>query len=79
MYVAFAITLLAFLMETKSDDIFSGRIGVNVAMLFASILNAQTAESTIGQSTELTLIDKIHSTTYCYILWAILLTLLCRY
>jgi len=78
-YIAFLITVLAFFMETSSEDIFSGRIGLIVAMLFASILNAQTAESTVGQTAELTLIDKIHSTTYCYIFIAILITLLSRY
>lgn len=78
-YIAFLITVLAFFMETSSEDIFSGRIGLIVAMLFASILNAQSAESTVGQSLDMTLIDKIHSTTYCYIFIAILLTLLSRY
>jgi len=77
-YIAFLITALAFFMETGSDDIFSARIGLLVGMLFASILNSQAAESAIGHSNSLSLSDKIHSTTYCYIFLAVILTLVSR-
>ena len=77
-YIALVIATLAFFMHTSSDDIFSGRIGLLVGMLFASILNAQTAESAIGHSNGFSLSDKIHSISYCYIFLAIILTLVSR-
>ena len=47
-YIAVAISMLALLMKSSSGDIYSGRMSVLVAMLFAAILNQQICNSVLG-------------------------------
>lgn len=77
-YIAFAISMLAFLMSAATGDIFAGRISVLVGMLFASVLNLQSVESTLGSSQTLTLVDKIHLTTFLFLFSGIILSLISR-
>lgn len=77
-YTAIAITLLAFLMPASSDDIFSGRTGIMVGMLFATVINQQSVSSIVGETIALSLSDKIHIASYSLIFIGIGLTLLSR-
>ena len=62
-YVAFAITMLSYLLNPASDDVFSGRISLIVGMLFASLVNMQIVDNTVGNSNSISLSDKIHIVT----------------
>lgn len=78
-YTAIAITLLAFLMPASSDDIFSGRIGIMVGMVFATVINQQSVSSTVGETIGLSLSDKIHIASYSLIFIGIAITLISRH
>jgi hypothetical protein len=67
-YAAVIIASLAFLMDVREPDIVSGRTGLIVGCLFAAIVNMQQAESTLGQSEDITLTDTIHIISIVYIL-----------
>lgn len=77
-YVTFAITMLSYFMSPAGDDIFSARMGLIVAMLFASLVNLQIVDNTIGQTNSLSLPDKIHIFTMINLLVAIAATLYSR-
>jgi len=67
-YAAVIIAGIAFLMDVREPDIVSGRTGLLVGCLFAAIVNMQQAESTLGQSEDITLTDMIHIISILYIL-----------
>jgi len=77
-YVAFLITILAYFMKPGADDIFSGRMSIIVSMLFATLVNLQIVESTIGKTNELSLSDKIHMSTMASIFISICVCLISR-
>ncbi|WP_168163460.1 hypothetical protein [Calothrix sp. 336/3] len=66
-YIAFAITLLSFLMHPKQTSIFSARMSLLVGSLFAVVISMRASDSIIGTSQGLSLIDQIHITTMVYI------------
>lgn len=61
-YISFAISLLAYLLDTASG------LGLLAGALFAVVVNQQSAESVLGRVEGLTLIDKIHINAMAYIL-----------
>lgn len=74
-YAAVIIAGMAFLMDVREPDIVSGRTGLLVGCLFAAIVNMQQAESTLGQSEDITLTDMIHIISILYILLASVLAM----
>lgn len=74
-YAAVIIAGIAFLMDVREPDIVSGRTGLLVGCLFAAIVNMQQAESTLGQSEDITLTDTIHIISIIYILAASVLAM----
>ncbi|MFN5288711.1 MAG: hypothetical protein ACK5E4_01325 [Planctomycetia bacterium] len=77
-YVAFAITMLSYLLHPASDDVFSGRISLIVGMLFASLVNMQIVDNTVGNSNAISLSDKIHIATMCSLFVSICTTIISR-
>lgn len=77
-YVAFAITMLSYLLHPASDDVFSGRISLIVGMLFASLVNMQIVDNTVGNSNSISLSDKIHIATMCSLFISICTTIISR-
>jgi hypothetical protein len=47
-------------MSTESDDLYSARLGLLGATLLAVVVNQQFADSKVGQTTTVTLIDSLH-------------------
>ena len=77
-YVASAIVLLSFLMNPQHPPIFSGRMGVLVGALFATVLSMRASEAVLGTTESVSLVDKIHIVAMVYILIAALITVLVR-
>jgi hypothetical protein len=77
-YVASAIVLLSFLMNPHHPPIFSGRMGVLVGALFATVLSMRASEAVLGTTESVSLVDKIHIVAMVYILIAALITVVVR-
>ena len=77
-YVASAIVLLTFLMNPQHPPIFSGRMGVLVGALFATVLSLRASEAVLGTTESVSLVDKIHIVAMVYISIAALITVLVR-
>jgi hypothetical protein len=77
-YVASAIVLLSFLMNPHHAPIFSGRMGVLVGALFATVLSMRASEAVLGTTESVSLVDKIHIVAMVYILIAALITVVVR-
>ena len=77
-YVASAIPLLTFLMNPQHPPIFSGRMGVLVGALFATVLSLRASEAVLGTTESVSLVDKIHIIAMVYIFIAALITVLVR-
>jgi len=58
--IAVLVALTSCLMPTHSSDIFSGRMGLLGGALIAAVVNQQFADSSQGNTTTVTLIDKLH-------------------
>lgn len=58
--IAVLVALTSCLMPTHSGDIFSGRMGLLGGALIAAVVNQQFADSSQGNTTTVTLIDKLH-------------------
>ena len=61
-YIAFAISLLAYFLDTATAA------GLLAGTLFAVVVNQQVAESILGSVEKLTLVDQIHLMAMTYIL-----------
>jgi len=72
-YISAGITFLSFFLKSKEE--IGSRTGLLVGCLFATIVNMQVADSMLGSSPHLTLVDKIHITTIFYIAIATLVSI----
>jgi len=70
-YVAFLITMMVFFIDPTDVD---PRFGLSVGGLFAAVGNKYIVDSNLPETTSFTLVDKIHSLTFCYILASIVLS-----
>jgi hypothetical protein len=77
-YVASAIVFLSFLMNPQHPPIFSGRMGVLVGALFATVLSLRASEAVLGTTQSVSLVDKIHIIAMVYIFIAALITVVVR-
>ena len=71
MYVAFFISSLVFFIDPIDVD---PRFGLSVGGLFAAVGNKYIVDSILPQSTAFTLVDKLHSLTYVFLLLCIVLS-----
>jgi hypothetical protein len=73
-YVAVAIMLVSFLVPTDEPDLVSGRLGLLVGALFASVISLQVSEAELGRPEYITLVDKIHIAAMVFIFAAAIMT-----
>lgn len=60
LYFALATALLTFWMGTEPGDILGSRVSLLVGALFAAFVNFSAADSALGASNQLTLVDALH-------------------
>lgn len=60
LYFAIATALLTFWMGSEPGDILGSRISLLVGALFAAFVNFSAADSALGASNQLTLVDVLH-------------------
>lgn len=74
-YVAFALSLLSFLLTPVQTSIFSARMSLLVGSLFAVVINLRALESVLGRTEGLTLVDNINIMTMVYIFASVLIAI----
>ena len=77
-YAAIAIALLSFLMRPDAPTVFSGRMAVLVGALFATVVNMQVSNATLGTSEGVSMVDKIHIVAMIYVFAAALQAVISR-
>jgi len=77
-YIAFAAAMMACLMKTTQPPVFSGRMGLQIACLFAAIINNRSTDASLGRDDLFTLPDLLHILIYAMIFCAMLITLRSR-
>ncbi len=77
-YAAIAIGCLSFLMAPDQPTIFSGRITLLAASLFAIVVNLQVSDALLGSLEEVALVHKIHILAMAYVFVAALLAIVSR-
>lgn len=60
LFAAVLVAMFSTFMNSESDDLYSARLGLLGATLLAVVVNQQFADSKIGQTTTVTLIDSLH-------------------
>lgn len=81
LYIAFLITTLCFpilMLIQKTPQMINGLFSATVGSIFAVVINLRAADSVIGYSATLTLVDRLHILTLIYFvsLGAIAITIL---
>lgn len=74
-YAAIAIGCLSFLMAPDQATVFSGRITLLAAALFAVVVNLQVSDAVLGSLEEVALVHKIHILAMAYVFAAALLAI----
>jgi hypothetical protein len=77
-YLAAGAALLGCHMKTDQPPIFSGRMGVQIACLFAAILNHREIGGVLGQRNNFTRLDLLQIAVYLVIFVSLILTLRSR-
>ena len=77
-YAAIAIGCLSFLMIPNQPTVFSGRITLLAAALFAIVVNLQVSDAVLGSLEEVALVHKIHMLAMAYVFVAALLAIVSR-
>jgi hypothetical protein len=72
-YVAFLIAVLVFFIDPVDVD---PRFGLSVGGLFAAVGNKYIVDSILPETTAFTLVDKVHSLTFAFILLSIVLSVI---
>lgn len=72
-YVAFIISMLVFFIDPIFVD---PRFGLSVGALFAAVGNKYIVDSIMPETTDFTLVDKIHSVTFMFIFLSVLISVL---
>ena len=73
LYVAFFISSLVFFIDPVDVD---PRFGLSVGGLFAAVGNKYIVDSMLPESTTFTLVDKLHSLTYIFLLLCIVMSVI---
>lgn len=72
-YVAFIISMLVFFIDPIFVD---PRFGLSVGALFAAVGNKYIVDSIMPETTDFTLVDKIHSVTFMFIFLSVLISVI---
>jgi len=77
-YAALALGCLSFLMKPDQATVFSGRITLLAASLFAIVVNLQVSDALLGSLAKLGLVQKIHILAMVYVFIAALMAVVSR-
>jgi hypothetical protein len=77
-YAAIAIGCLSFLMTPDQPTIFSGRMTLLAAALFAVVVNLQVSDTVLGSLEDIALVHKIHILAMAYVFVAALMAIVSR-
>jgi hypothetical protein len=77
-YLAAGVALLGCFMKTDQPPVFSGRMGVQIASLFAAIINHREIGGVLGQRGNVTQLDLLQIAIYLVIFMSLVLTLRSR-
>lgn len=77
-YAAIALGCLSFLMTPEQPTVFSGRITLLAAALFAIVVNLQVSDAMLGSQEEVALVHEIHILAMVYVFVAALLAIVSR-
>ncbi len=77
-YVAFAAAMLACFMKTNQPPVFAGRVGLIIACLFSTLINARNLEGVTGVPDAFDGPDLIHMLIYVLLFVALFVTLRSR-
>ncbi len=69
------IAFFSFFYDPHEKSAFGGKIGLLVGVLFAVLVNMRAADSTLGDSEDMTLVTQIHLVTLAFIVVLALLAL----
>jgi hypothetical protein len=78
LFAAVFVGLCSTFMDSKSDDIYSARLGLLGATLLAVVVNQQFADGKVGQTTTVTLIDSLHMLGFVTVFLLFLATIFSR-
>jgi hypothetical protein len=77
-YIAAGVALLGCFMKTDQPPVFSGRMGVQIASLFAAIINHREIGGILGRRDSFTQMDLLQIAIYLVIFVSLILTLRSR-
>lgn len=77
-YAAIALGCLSFLMRPDQATVFSGRITLLAASLFAIVVNLQVSDALLGSLAKLGLVQEIHILAMIYVFIAALMSVVSR-
>lgn len=77
-YIGFIVSLASYFLNPAQTSLMSGKISAPVGSLFAVVVNQRAAESILGRTEQLSLVDKIHITAMTYILISIIIAVYSR-
>ena len=78
LFAAVLVALFSTFMSTESDDLYSARLGLLGATLLAVVVNQQFADSKVGQTTTVTLIDSLHMLGFTIVFLLFIATIFSR-
>jgi hypothetical protein len=67
-FAAVFIAFLTFFYDPNDRGAFGGKLGLLVGVLFATLLNMRSADTSIGDTDDLTLVTKLHLMTLAFII-----------
>lgn len=77
-YIGFLLSLASYFLNPAQTSLMGAKISAPVGAIFAVVVNQRAAETLLGRSESLTLVDKIHITALLYILLAIVIAVYSR-
>jgi len=77
-YFAVLMAVLSFFLETTQPSLMSPKMSILGAALFAILVNLRGAESVLGRTEMVTLVDKLHHVAMIYVALAAVIAVLSR-
>lgn len=78
LFAAVLVAMFSTFMNSDSDDLYSARLGLLGATLLAVVVNQQFADSKVGQTTTVTLIDSLHMLGFIIVFLLFIATIFSR-
>lgn len=77
-YIGFILSIATYFLNPAHTSLMSGKLSAPVGSLFAVVVNQRAAESILGRTEGLTLVDQVHITAMAYILMAVVIAVWSR-